>query len=164
MVFNHIFAENAPILVKNWIFLFFINPHFWLFFGVLEVKLKFQDKFYDILYHKKCPSSETEGEKCILWKSYFHQIQPNNNCCISLFSSKREEKSEEVTSRTFVCKADLRPNDMCQWQCWKWWWQDDRSDRVTEWSSDQVTKWPSNRVTNWPSDCMTKWLSDRVTE
>ena len=77
MVFNHIFAENAPILVKNWIFLFFINPHFWLFFGVLEVKLKFQDKFYDILYHKKCPSSETEDEKCILWKSYFHQIQPN---------------------------------------------------------------------------------------
>ena len=76
MVLNHIFAENAPILVKNWIFLFFINPHFWLFFGVLEVKLKFQDKFYDILYHKKCPSSETEDEKCILWKSYFHQIQP----------------------------------------------------------------------------------------
>ena len=43
MVFDHIFAENSPILIKNCIFLFFKNPHFWLFFGVLKVKLKFQD-------------------------------------------------------------------------------------------------------------------------
>ena len=66
MVFDHILAENALILVKNCIFLFFINPYFWLFFGVLEVKLKFQDKFYDIFDHNKYPSSEKKDEKCIL--------------------------------------------------------------------------------------------------
>ena len=45
MVFDHIFAENAPILFKNYNFLFFKNQPFWLFSGVLEVKLKFQNKF-----------------------------------------------------------------------------------------------------------------------
>ena len=79
MVFDHVFAENAPILVEKCIFLFFINPYFWLFFGVLEVKLKFQDKFYDIFDHNKCPPSETEDEKGIFRKSYFHRIQPNHN-------------------------------------------------------------------------------------
>ena len=77
MVFDHIFAENSPILIKNCIFLFFKNPHFWLFFGVLKVKLKFQDQFYDIFDHNKCPSSEKEDENCILRQSYFHQIQPS---------------------------------------------------------------------------------------
>ena len=77
MVFDHIFAENAPILVKNCNFLFVKNPHFWLFSRVLEVKLKFQGKFYDIIDHNKCPSSEKENQKCILRKSYFHQIQPS---------------------------------------------------------------------------------------
>ena len=33
------------ILAKNYNFPFFKNSHFWLFYGVLEVKLKFQDKF-----------------------------------------------------------------------------------------------------------------------
>ena len=50
--------KNAPILVKICNFLFFKNPHFWLFSGILEVKLKFQDKSYDIFDHNKCPSSE----------------------------------------------------------------------------------------------------------
>ena len=43
----------------------------------MEVKLKFQDKFYDIFDHNKCLPSETEDEKCIFRKSYFHRIQPN---------------------------------------------------------------------------------------
>ena len=41
--------KNAIILAKNYNFPFFKNSHFWLFYGVLEVKLKFQDKFYDII-------------------------------------------------------------------------------------------------------------------
>ena len=45
MVFDHIFGENAPILVKNFDFLFCKNQPFWLFSGVLEVILKFQNKF-----------------------------------------------------------------------------------------------------------------------
>ena len=64
------------ILAKNYIFPFFKNSHFWLFSGVLEVKLKFQDKFYDIIDQNKCPSSEKEYEKCIFRLSYFHRIQP----------------------------------------------------------------------------------------
>ena len=43
-----------------------------------------------------------------------------------------------------------------QWQRWKWWWQDDRSDR-----SDQVTEWPSDQVTEWLSDRVTGWQDDR---
>ena len=38
MVFGDIFAENAPILVKNYNFLFFKNQPFWLFSRILEVK------------------------------------------------------------------------------------------------------------------------------
>ena len=38
--------------------------------------MKFQDKFYDIFDHNKCPPSETEDEKCNVRKSYFHRIQP----------------------------------------------------------------------------------------
>ena len=39
--------------------------------------MKFQDKFYDLIVHNKCPSSEKDDEKCILRKSDFHQILPN---------------------------------------------------------------------------------------
>ena len=38
--------------------------------------MKFQDKFYDIIDHNKCPSSEKSAEKCILRKSYFHHSEP----------------------------------------------------------------------------------------
>ena len=38
--------------------------------------MKFKDKFYDIIGHNKCPSSEKSAEKCILKKSYFHRILP----------------------------------------------------------------------------------------
>ena len=38
--------------------------------------MKFQDKFYDIIGHKKCPSSEKSAEKCIWRKSNFHGILP----------------------------------------------------------------------------------------
>ena len=41
--------------------------------------MKFQDKFYDIFDHNKCPPSETEDEKCIFRKSYFHRIQPRHD-------------------------------------------------------------------------------------
>merc|ERR1712218_12100 len=64
-------------LLKKVIFIIFKNLHFWLFSGVPEVKLKFRDKFYNIIDYNKCPSSEKEDEKCIFRKSYFHQIQPN---------------------------------------------------------------------------------------
>ena len=76
LFFDPIFAKNIQILAENIHFSFVKIPHFWLFSGVLEVKLKFQDKFYVIFDHNKCPSSEKEDEKCILRKSYFHQIQP----------------------------------------------------------------------------------------
>ena len=68
MIFDHIFAKNDTILVKNSNFPFFKNPHFWLFSEVLEVKLKFQDKFYNIFDYNKCPSSEKDDEKCISGK------------------------------------------------------------------------------------------------
>ena len=45
----------------------------------MEVKLKFQDKFYDIIDHNKCPSSEKSAKKCILRKSYFHHSEPTYN-------------------------------------------------------------------------------------
>ena len=38
--------------------------------------MKFQDKFYDIIHHNNCPSSEKSAEKCILRKSYFHHSEP----------------------------------------------------------------------------------------
>ena len=79
LFFDPIFAKNIQILAENIHFSFVKIPHFWLFSGVLEVKLKFQDKFYVIFDHNKCPSSEKEDEKCTLRKSYFHQIQPNHN-------------------------------------------------------------------------------------
>ena len=78
LFFDPIFAKNIQILAENIHFSFVKIPHFWLFSGVLEVKLKLQDKFYAIFDHNKCPSSEKEDEKCILRKSYFHQIQPNH--------------------------------------------------------------------------------------
>ena len=38
--------------------------------------MKFQDKFYDIIDHNKCPSSEKSAEKYILRSSYFHHSEP----------------------------------------------------------------------------------------
>ena len=76
MAFEPIFAESAPIFVKNSSFHFFKNPHLCLFSWVLEVKLKFQDNSYNRINNNKCPSSEKEDEVCILRNSYFHQIQP----------------------------------------------------------------------------------------
>ena len=68
MVFDQIFYENAPIFVKNSDFFIFKNPHFRLFSGVLEVKLKFQDKFYNIIDYNIFPPSEKEDEKGIFRK------------------------------------------------------------------------------------------------
>ena len=45
----------------------------------MEVKLKFQEKFYFIINHNKCPSGEKFDEKFILRKSNFHQILPNDD-------------------------------------------------------------------------------------
>jgi len=70
------FVKMPQFLLKKVIFIIFKNLHFWLFSGVPEVKLKFRDKFYNIIDYNKCPSSEKEDEKCIFRKSYFHQIQP----------------------------------------------------------------------------------------
>ena len=36
--------------------------------------MKFQDKFYDIIDHNKCPSSEKSDEKHLLRKSNFHHV------------------------------------------------------------------------------------------
>ena len=41
--------KNAQTYVKKGIFICFKNPHFCLFSWVLEVKLIFKDKFYDII-------------------------------------------------------------------------------------------------------------------
>ena len=38
--------------------------------------MKFQVKFYDIIDHNKCSSSEKSAEKCILRKSFFHHSEP----------------------------------------------------------------------------------------
>ena len=77
--------KMPQFLVKTVIFIIFKNPHFLLFSGVLEVKLKFQDKFYNIIDYNKYPSSEKEDEKGIFRKSYFHQIQPNHEYSILQF-------------------------------------------------------------------------------
>ena len=45
----------------------------------MEVKLKFQDKFYDMIDHNKCPTSEKSAEKCILRNSYFHHSEPSHD-------------------------------------------------------------------------------------
>ena len=47
------------------------------------MKLKFQNKFKDTSEHNKCPSSEKDDQKCILRKSYFHQIQPRGDPQVS---------------------------------------------------------------------------------
>ena len=83
MAFEPIFAESAPIFVKNSSFHFFKNPHLCLFSRVLEVKLKFQDNSYNRINNNKCPSSEKEDEVCILRNSYFHQIQPTYDNCVA---------------------------------------------------------------------------------
>ena len=44
--------------------------------------MKFQDKFYGMPDHNKCPSSEKEHEKCIFRLSYFHRIQPTDVYCL----------------------------------------------------------------------------------
>ena len=77
----------------------------------MEVKFKFQDKFYDIIDHNKCPSSETSAENCVLMKSNFHQILPTygaHDCqCLAAHSEEEQGKSsidcekykEESTSK-----------------------------------------------------------------
>ena len=74
------FSMKMPqFLLKTVIFVSLKNPHFCLFPGVLHGKLKFQDKFYNIIDHSKWPSSEKQDEKCVFRKSCFHQIQPIYN-------------------------------------------------------------------------------------
>ena len=75
--FLTLFLLKMPqFLLKTVISVSLKNPHFCLFPGVLHGKLKFQDKFYNIIDHNKWPSSEKQDEKCIFRKSCFHQIQP----------------------------------------------------------------------------------------
>ena len=47
--------------------------------------MKFQDKFYDIFDHNKCPPSEIEDENCIFRKSYFHRIQPTHEALLNIY-------------------------------------------------------------------------------
>ena len=44
--------------------------------------MKFQDKFYDIIDHNKCPSIEKSAAKCILRNSYFHHSEPIHNAIV----------------------------------------------------------------------------------
>ena len=76
--FTPFLLKMSQFLLKTVIFVSFKNPHFCLFPGVLHVKLKFQDKFYNIIDHNKWPSSEKQDEKCVFRKSCFHQIQPSD--------------------------------------------------------------------------------------
>ena len=60
--------------------------------------MKFQDKFYVIFDHNKCPPSETEDEKCIFRKSYFHRIQPSydhtySRLRITVVTDKNEDEA-----------------------------------------------------------------------
>merc|ERR1739836_237607 len=43
-------------------------------------------KFYDIIDHNKCSSSEKSAEKCILRNSYFHHSEPNHRIKRKLLS------------------------------------------------------------------------------
>ena len=61
--------KMPQFLLKTVISVSLKNPHFCLFPGVLHGKLKFQDKFYNIIDYNKCPSSEKEDEKGIFRKS-----------------------------------------------------------------------------------------------
>jgi len=73
--------------------------------------LKFQDKFYDIIVHNKCPSSEKDDEKCILRKSDFHQILPTYYCSKRIFlkitiSGTRissRDGNKQITERVKIC-------------------------------------------------------------
>ena len=58
--------------------------------------MKFQDKFYDVMDHKKLPSSEKEDEKCVSIKLYFHQILPSD-------ISKREDLSTLGLFHKLLC-------------------------------------------------------------
>ena len=66
----------------------------------MDVKLEFRDKFYDIIEHYKCPSSEKLAEKCIFRKSYVHHSEPTYGSLdyfvfVSLDSEQSEEESLE---------------------------------------------------------------------
>ena len=68
MFLTQFFVKMPQFLLKTVIFIIFKNPNFWLFSGVPEVKLKFRDKSYNIIFYNKCPSSEKEDEKGIFRK------------------------------------------------------------------------------------------------
>ena len=64
--------------------------------------MKFQDKFYVIFDHNKCPPGETEDEKCIFRKSYFHRIQPSYEVDLNRFSKKDNLDKELELGFTFL--------------------------------------------------------------
>ena len=75
---TQILMKIPQFLLKQWFLLFSKIHIFGCFSGVLEVKLKIKDKFYNIIDCKKFPSGEKEDEKRVSRKSYFHQIQPRH--------------------------------------------------------------------------------------
>ena len=72
--------------------------------------MKFQDKFYDIIDHNKCPSSEKSDEKHLLRKSNFHHSEPN----YATYSRRFKQKAlvgaifEYWSSSTRWCGVVLR--------------------------------------------------------
>ena len=89
MVFDPFFAENVLIFVKNSDFCFFGNQHFCLFPGVLDGKLKFQNKVYDLIDYNKWPSSEKPDKKMWIFET---NKNPLFNISLGMFS-KNEVKN-----------------------------------------------------------------------
>ena len=67
--------------------------------------MKFQVKFYDIIDHNKCPSSEKSAEKCILRKSYFHHSEPSY-----VENMKRKKSKEKNTEGYILCGIHAKVN------------------------------------------------------
>ena len=79
----------------------------------MEVKLQFQDKFYYIIDHNKCPSSEKSDEKCILRKPNFHQILPKYAALIAIKTLRNafnKENEQFVKQSLHVCWGQKRTN------------------------------------------------------
>ena len=106
--------------LKSEIFHLKKNPQFWLFSEVLEVKLKFQDKFYNVIDYNKCPSSEKEDEKCIFGKSYFHQIQPNYTLYTLLIRNICPRPFSVVIALRMQCEEKCNDCHHGHWRFCKW--------------------------------------------
>ena len=71
MVLNRLWAKNAMIWSKT--IIFHLKNYTFGFLRDLKVKLKFQDNFYNIIHHSKCPSSEKSADN-VFWAIHISQF------------------------------------------------------------------------------------------